>query len=163
MGLTDWFDPTKKWDPADGPAPDPGPSLQIAQLPFGSPVEAAHPLGRPDAFEWRSRSEQHYELLYARRGLRLRFEGGQLVEVSYLIGGTACDHPSFTPSRPLAPDGSRLTAEVDRAKIVQMFGEPDPGGSDETCLQVFHGHGLVSDFYLDDEGHLREWSLYPDD
>jgi hypothetical protein len=62
----------------------------------------------------------------------------------------------------MAPDGTRLTPEVDRGRIVALFGEPDPGGSDETCLQVFHGRGVASDFYLDDQGHLKEWSLYPE-
>lgn len=63
----------------------------------------------------------------------------------------------------MAPDGSRLTPEIDRARIVALFGEPDPGGSDETCLQVFHGRGVISDFYLDERGRLKEWVLYPDD
>ena len=38
------------------------------------------------------------------------------------------------------------TPAVDRAQIVKMFGEPDPGGSDETCLQIFHGHGVATSF-----------------
>ena len=147
----------------DGAAPDPGPSLRIAMLPFGSPLESARALGRPDGFEWKSHHDKHSELLYAKRGVRLRFKGDQLVEVSYLIGQNACDHASFTPSQPLAPTGVRLTPAVDRAQIVSIFGEPDPGGSDDTCLQVFHSHGVISDFYLDEQGHLSEWSLYPDD
>ena len=60
-------------------------------------------------------------------------------------------------------DGTRLTAEADRGRIVALFGEPDPRGSDETCLQVFHGQGVISDFYLDEQGHLKEWILYADD
>jgi hypothetical protein len=162
MGVTDWFDPTHGWETVDGVAPDPGPSLQVPLLSFGSPVESARVLGKPDAFEWRSRRERHYELLYARRGLRLRFKEGQLIDVSYLIGKDACEHASFKPSQPLAPDGTRLTSALDRAQIVKLFGEPDPGGSDDTCLQIFHGHGVVSDFYLDEQGRLREWSLYPE-
>jgi len=164
MGLADWFDPTKSWDVVDGTAPDPGAeSLQLSLLPFGSPLEAARALGRPDTFDWKSRREKHCELLYARRGLCLRFKADKLIDVSYLIGTDASDHPLFAPSQPLAPDGTRLTPAVDRAQVVKIFGEPDPDGSDATCLQVFHGQGVISDFYLDDEGHLREWSLYPDD
>lgn len=164
MGLTDWFDPTKQWEPVSGPAPDPSAlSLQVPVLPFGSPLESARVLGRPDEFEWKSRRAKDCTLLYATKGLRLRFRGGQLAEVAYLIGPGACAHASFSPAQPSAPDGSRLTADVDRARIVSIFGEPDPGGSDETCLQVFHGHGVISDFYLDETGRLREWDLYPDD
>lgn len=164
MGLADWFDPTRGWETVAGPAPDPGAlSLQIPALPFGCPLVAARGLGKPGGFEWRSRREQHCELLYPGRGLRLRFKGDKLIEVAYLVGAGACEDAAFTPSRPLAPDGTRLTPDIDRAQIVKMFGEPDPGGSDDTCLQIFHGNGVVSDFYLDEQGRLREWSLYPDD
>ena len=164
MGLGDWFDPTRTWESASGPAPDPSAlSLQIPTLPFGCPLETARALGRPDAFEWRSRREHHCELLYASRGLRLRVNDDKLIEVSDLIGPEACAHAAFAPSAPLAPDGTRLTRDVVRAQIVKSFGEPDPGGSDDECLQIFHGHGVVSDFYLDEQGRLREWSLYPED
>jgi hypothetical protein len=164
MGVADWFDPTHSWEAGEGAAPDPSAmSLQVPSLPFGCPLETARTLGKPDAFEWRSRREHHCELLYAARGLRLRFKDDKLIDVSYLIGPDACEHPAFKPSEPRAPDGTRLGPEIDRAQIVKLFGEPDPGGSDETCLQIFHGHGVASDFYLDDHGQLREWSLYPDD
>ena len=164
MGLTDWIDPTHTWEEIAGAAPDPSAlSLQLASLPFGAPLESAHLLGRPDVLEWKSRRDKECVLLYAKRGLRLRFKGDRLAEVSYLIGKGACDHPAFNPSQPSAPDGTRLTPAIDRAAIVRIFGEPDPAGSDDTCLQVFHGHGVISDFYLDEPGHLTEWSIYPDD
>jgi hypothetical protein len=28
---------------------------------------------------------------------------------------------------------------------------------------VFHGNGAISDFHLDDQGHLQEWAPYPED
>jgi hypothetical protein len=162
MGLLDLFDPTRSWEPAAGPAPDPS-GLRISALPFGSPLESARFLGRPDVFEWKSRLEKECTLLYASRGLRLHFQGGLLDVVTYLIGHDACSHPSFTPSLPMAPDGTRLTPDMDRARIVSIFGEPDPLGSDEETLQVFHGGGAISDFQIDEHGHLREWDLYADD
>src|SRR5262249_21661056 len=73
------------------------------------------------------------------------------------------DHPAFAPARPLSPNGPRLSPDVDRGQIVGLFGEPDPDGSDATCLQVFHRCGVISDFYLDERGRLSEWALYPDD
>lgn len=155
------LDPTRHWEPVFGPAPSPS-GLQIPLLPFGSPLEAAQFLGKPDEFEWKSRRTDAFSLLYAAKGLRLEFEDGKLVEVAYLVSAAACSHKSFAPSTPLAPDGSSLAHDVDRARIIAIFGEPDPMGSDETCLQVFHGGGVVSDFYLDDEGHLTEWDLYPE-
>ena len=162
MGLSELFDPTRTWEPVPGPAPNPN-GLQLSGLPFGSPLEAAQFLGRPDEFEWDSRLDKDCSLLYAAKGLRLRFERSELIEVAYLIGSDACAHASFTPSHPMAPDGTRLTADMDRGRIVSIFGEPDPDGSDEECLQVFHGGGMISDFYLDEHGHLREWDIYPED
>lgn len=156
------LDPTRRWEPVAGLAPDPS-GLRLTSLPFGSPLAAAQYLGKPDVFEWKSRRDNECTLMYAAKGLRLRFKEDTLVEVAYLIGSHASDHPSFTPSTPLAPDGSRLSPAVDRARIVAIFGEPDPMGSDEECLQVFHGGGVVSDFYVDDDGHLTEWDLYPQD
>jgi hypothetical protein len=163
MGLADRFDPTRNWEEVLGPAPDPTAFLQLPTMPFGSPLESARVLGKPDAFECRSRREKDCFLIYAKKGLRLRFRGDRLIEVSYLVGQGAIEHPAFVPSQPRAPDGTRLTPEIDRARIISTFGEPDPGGSDDTCLQVFHGGGVISDFYLDQRGHLREWNLYPDD
>jgi hypothetical protein len=164
VGVLDWLDPTRGWASVPGGAPDLSrQSLQLASLPFGSPVTSASVFGQPDAVEWHSRIRKELSLLHARKGFRLRFERDKLVEVAYLVGRGASEHPSFEPSQPMAPDGTRLTADADRARIVALFGEPDPGGSDATCLQVFHGRGVVSDFYLDERGCLREWALYPED
>lgn len=164
MGLFDWLDPTRSWESVPGPAPDLSRlSMQLPSLPFGSPLEAARFLGRPDQFTWQSRKGQHFSLLYAKKGLRLTFEEGKLVEVAYLVSGEGVEHSSFEPSRPLAPDGTRLNDRTNRDAIVERFGEPDAKGSDETCLQVFHGRGVISDFFLDEAGCLREWALYPDD
>lgn len=165
MGFFDLLDPTRSWPSVEGPAPDlTFLSYEIEALPFGSPIDSARFLGRPDAFEWESRMEKRCALLYARKGLRLRFGQGKLRDVAYLVGLGATDHPAFERSQPLAPDGTRLSDRVDRARIVAMFGEPDPQGSDNECLQVFHqGRGAASDFYLDERGNLREWAIYPDD
>ena len=164
MGLLDFLNPTHGWEPVAGRAPDLSlQSLQLTSLPFGSPVESARFLGRPDGVEWQSRINKDFTLLYAKKGLRVRFNKGKLTQLAYLVGRGADSPPSLEPSQPMAPDGSRLTSEIDRARIVALFGEPDPGGSDETCLQVFHGRGVISDFYLDERGGLKEWVLYPDD
>jgi hypothetical protein len=85
-----------------------------------------------------------------------------LSRLEFLIGAKASTHPAYAPARPKAPDGTSMTPEWDRARIVTLFGEPDPGGSDETCLQIFHGL-VISDFDLDGDGHLGGWQLYPDD
>ena len=164
MGLLDFLDPTREWPIVAGLPPDlDGSTLQFDALHFGDPVESARFLGRPNQIEWSSRINKDFQLLYAEKGLRLRFTKGKLRDVSFLVGDRASDHPAFAPAQPLAPDGTRLTPEVDRSKIVALFGEPDPGGSDDECLQVFHGQGVISDFYLDGDGHLTKWVLYADD
>ncbi len=164
MALLGWLDPTSDWPIVPGAAPDlDGPTLQLTALPFGQPLESARVLGRPEALEWRSRMRKDVDLLYASKGLRLEFERGLLTVLTYLIGARASGHPAFAPARPLAPNGMRLGPDLDRGRIVSLFGEPDAKGSDETCLQVFHRCGVISDFFLDEQGRLTEWALYPDD
>ena len=164
MALLDWIDPTRGWPVVEGPAPDlDGPTLQVTAMPFGQGLESARVLGRPERFEWHSRIHKDCDLLYASKGLRLSFKQGRLTTLAFLIGRGACDHPKFAPAQPLAPNGTRLGPTMDRAQIVALFGEPDPKGSDETVLQVFHRCGVISDFWLDEKGRLQEWSLYPDD
>lgn len=149
---------------AAGPTPDPDATLtQFDSLRFGDPLASARFLGRPERLQWRSRIRRDCDALYAKQGLRLRFRGDRLTELTFLIGPHSNDHPAFVPAQPKAPNGTRLTPEVDRAQIVALFGEPDPKGSDETCLQVFHDGRVISDFYLDGGGHLERWVLYPDD
>ena len=163
MSVLDWLDPTRGWPEAGGPAPQLNRLMQLDALPFGSPIESAHVFGRPEKFHWNSRVHKDCELLYARNGVRLRFREGKLRDVTFLIGLAASDHPDYAPAQPAAPDGTRLTPQIDRARIEELFGPADPGGSDDTCLQIFHRNGLASDFYLDARGHLTEWTMYPDD
>ena len=155
MGLLNWLDPTRDWPVVKGPAPDlDGETLQLDRLPFGSPVESARFLGKPSQIEWHSRTQKDFELHYPEKRMRLRFREGKFSDVAYLVGDGA---------QPKAPGGDLLTSSTTREEIVKRFGQPDPGGSDETCLQIFHGNGVISDFDLDENGHLKEWILYPDD
>ncbi|SRR6266849_981792 len=154
MGLLDWLNPTREWPVVSGPAPDLNRiTLQFDALRFGAPLASARFLGRPDAFHWLSRIRNECELVYARKGLQLRFAKGGLDQIMFLIG----------TARPTAPDGTPLTSEIDKDRIVALFGEPDPKGSDDETLQVFHGQGVISDFDIDEGGHLIRWTLYPDD
>ncbi len=163
MGLLDFIDPTRDWPVVPGPAPDFNLALaQLESMRFGDPLDAARFLGQPDQIEWRSRIRKDFEAVYTPKGLRLGFKAGRLSQVTYVVGGWSTE-PGFAPARPKAPNGTPLTPALDRKAIVALFGEPDPGGSDQTCLQVFHGGSVISDFYLDDTGHLKEWVLYPDD
>jgi hypothetical protein len=164
MGLLDsLIDPTREWPVVAGPAPDVNRALmQLDQLRFGDPLDSARFLGRPDAFEWVSRRRKDYDLIHARKGLRLRFKDGRFVELEFYIGPRSCEHPAFAAARPKAPDGTTLTPEIDKKRIGELFGEPDPKGSDDEVLQVFHTN-VASDFFLDETGHLESWALYPND
>jgi hypothetical protein len=155
MGLFGWFDPTRQWPVVNGAAPDlNGKTLQFDALRFGAPIESASFLGRPKGIRSHSRFKKDLDLLYPEKGFHLRFRQGLLTDVAFQIGAGA---------KPLAPDGKPLTSSADRNEIVARFGEPDPRGSDEIVMQVFHGNGVISDFFLDDSGHVEEWVLYPDD
>ncbi len=161
MSVLDFFDPTRTWPVVAGPAPDLHRVLmQFDTLRFGAPIESARVLGRPEKFHWNNRTRKDCELLYASKGLNLRFDGGRLAEVAYLIGAASSDHPAFKPAQPMAPDGTRLNAQANKDRIVALFGPPDPGGSDGETLQIFHRNGVASDFDLDENGKLARWAIY---
>ncbi len=156
-------DPTQDWPVVAGPAPAVQPSLMQFEAPrLGEPVEAARILGKPDAVTWRSRGGKELDLLYASKGLLLRFKADRLTELELFIGPKACDHPAYVPAHPQAPDGTPLTPETTRAQIAEHVGKPEAKGSDDEVLQIFHGR-TVSDFWFDPDGALRSWSLYPND
>ncbi|MGZ5178701.1 MAG: hypothetical protein ACXWCW_31655, partial [Burkholderiales bacterium] len=109
MGLFDLLDPTAKWPVVDGPAPDVNRLLLQFDSPrFGAPIDSARALGRPDEFHRKGVSTKDCTLLYARKGLLLRFHEGKLDEVRFRIGPRSSNHPAFVPAKPKAPDGSRL-------------------------------------------------------
>lgn len=136
--------------------------MQLEAPRFGEPLESARPLGRPDQFTWQNKKAGFSELLYASKGLRLQFEANRLVEATFFIGPTSCPHPGFKPAQPKSPQGIALGPEMGRKRIVELFGEPDPKGSDEEVLQIFHGD-TVSEFFLTEEGRLDRWDLYLND
>ncbi|HJT16046.1 MAG TPA: hypothetical protein VJ853_01585 [Thermoanaerobaculia bacterium] len=148
-----FLDPTKSWPVLPGPAPDVDRvGMQFDALKFGDPIDAAQFLGRPDAFHWTNMLKKDCELRYSGKGLKLRFRDGKLDEITFDVAVAS----------PSAPDGTRLTRQTDKAAIAQLFGDPDPGGSDDETLQIFHGHGVASDFNLDEDGRLSEWVIYPE-
>ena len=148
-----FLDPTKTWLPVSGPAPDVDRvHMQFDGLHFGDPVDAARVLGRPDAFHWKNILRKDCDLTYTGKGLRLRFTDGKLDEIAFDV----------SVASPAAPDGTRLSRQTDKGSIVKLFGEPDPGGSDDETLQIFHGHGVASDFDFDSDGKLTEWRIYPE-
>jgi hypothetical protein len=102
MSLLDWLDPTRTWPVVAGLAPDLNRVLmQFDALRFGAPLESARVFGRPDKFHWWSRIRKDCGLLYASKGLSLRFDGGRLSEVAFLIGAAISDHHAFVPAQPM--------------------------------------------------------------
>jgi hypothetical protein len=161
--LLNFGDPTKDWPVVSGPVPALSRrTMQLEAPRFGEPLESARSLGRPDQFTWESRRHQNSELLYASKGLRLEFEANRLVEVTFFIAPSSCPHPAFKPAQPKSRDGVALGPETGRKRIIELFGEPDPKGSDDEVLQIFHGD-TVSDFFLTEEGRLDRWELYLND
>src|SRR3989442_15154681 len=115
------LNPTRDWPVVSGPAPNVDRvRMQFDALHFGDPLEAARFLGRPDTFHWRNMIRKDCDLTYSGKGLRLSFTDGKLSEIAFQIGA----------AEPEAPDGTRLSRQTDKEAIVQVFGEPDPGGSD---------------------------------
>jgi hypothetical protein len=124
---------------------------------FGTPLESARSLGRPDEFIWRSRKHGNFELVYARKGCTLEFENDRLVGIAFHLSPKYCTHAMFRPARAQAPGGALLTADMDQKCIVELFGQPDE--PDEEDLVISH-HETTSVFSFSAEGRLDRWELF---
>lgn len=167
MGLFDKLaglaNPTAQWPVVRGDAPAVQPTLMQFDAPqLGDSVDTARFLGKPDTFTSRSRMEKSFDLVHAGKGLRLRYTAEHLAEITLYIGPQSCDDSAFIPVEPVAPDGSLLTPDTSRQRILEIFGEPEPLGSDDIVLQFFHGR-TASDLFFDEQGRLESWVLYPND
>ena len=138
--------------------------MALGSLRLGDQMEAARFLGRPDSFRWTS--DAYCELLYARAGFQLDFEGGRLCYVAFFVGGDTHlpTHPSLSLSQPQIRGGMRLTQRTGRKELLRHFGRPvsEDSDSDETILYYVRG-GVTMEFELDGSGHLKRWNLYPSD
>jgi hypothetical protein len=160
-----WRDPTKDWRVEVGASPD----FDLSRMAFGSlrlgdPIEAARFLGRPDSFRWKK--DGYCELLYARAGFQLDFQGGHLCYVAFFVGVDTYQptHPTLSLSQPQIRGGIRLTQRTGREELLRYFGRPvsEDCDSDETILYYLRG-GVTMEFELDGSGHLKRWNLYPSD
>jgi hypothetical protein len=173
MRILNWLlgrrpDPTAGWPDFRPPAPDfDWARRRFGPLRFGDEIAVARLLGRPDVFRW---AEKDYgELLYARGGFELDFEGGRFVSLAFFIGPDKYlpRHPDlrFCVPRLLGWDAEdiRLSQGTDTAELERRLGPPtavDADDEDETILSYVRA-GMVLEFELNREGRLKRWNVFP--
>ena len=156
-------DPTTQWPAVRGYAPTVEHSLWQFEAPcLGDAVETARFLGKPDSFSSQNRAKKSFDLMYASKGLRLRYVEARLAEITLYIGSSFCEEPGFVSAEPLAPDGTTLSPDTSRKRLLEIFGTPEPMGSDDEVLQFFHGN-VGCDLFIDKDGRLESWVMYPND
>lgn len=97
-------------------------------------------------------------------GLGLSFEGKTVAEVAYRIGARALAHgKGDTPATPTGPDGLPLTAAMTEGNLLARFGAPESRQDVDTETILCYAVGpLVSEFLLDEQKRLEEWTVYLD-
>jgi hypothetical protein len=159
-------DPTADW-PEVGAAP-PEVALDqpaIGRLKFGSPLEEARYLGKPDSC--RSLAPTYLELVYAKAGFQLDYENNGLAYAAFFVGPDPCQ-PRVGELGYCAPQlrgGRRFSSATTRKDLIGVFGQPrsvDDLDDDETIL-YFGAKGLVLEFELNATGCLKRWNLYPEE
>ncbi|MBA4018449.1 MAG: hypothetical protein C0483_14880 [Pirellula sp.] len=162
-------DPTTSWNAQQLPLPDfDWGAMQLANLRFGDPLDAAAILGRPDRFTWGD--GDYCELLYARGGFQLDFDQGTWAYAAFFIGPDhhLPDHPAMAFARPRLSGGPAqsivLSPEVDRARIEQWFGPAESADVDaDEAILCYVRQGLTMEFELDGaSGRLKRWNLFPE-
>jgi hypothetical protein len=160
-------DPTRDWPSSQGPCPQVSLERQALEafggrLTFGDAVEAARFLGRPESY---SAGKSTATLTYPRWALTLEFELGRFVHMSHTIARSHRDPPDSAVStfEPIGTDRLPLTSRTTRDQLLQRFGEPSKTQSfDDETIFYYNAGPLMSEFQLDQDGHLYGWDLYLD-
>lgn len=159
--------PVQDWPPADGQSPQVSLERQAlesfsARVPFGAPLDAVRPLGRPEVYE--SPREGFATLTYNRWGLQLEIELGKFVQAAFLIGELHRDETraDLVLAEPRGTDGLSLTMRTTQDELERRFG-PATKVQDlgDTVILYYNVGPLVSEYELR-EGFLTGWDVYLD-
>lgn len=169
VGILDFLfgrqeDLTKDWSILEFEMPDFDLSdLSFGPLHFGCELSLAHAFGRPDLFHWRG--SDYCELVYARHGFQIDFEGEKLRYIAFFIGPDSClpELPSMVFSQPRLKKVAQFTQQTTNEELTELFGEAksEDFDSDEIIL-TFVRSGLALEFELTSEGFLKRWNIFPD-
>jgi len=159
-------DPTIAWSlTGDLPTPEVQfATRRIGPLAFGAPLAEAQCFGRPDLF--RRRHHDYFELVYARAGFQLDFEGGRLAYGAFFVGPDEFDPAcrSLRYSRPHEAGGASFSDQTTKETLVEIFGPPVSVDRDAQEIVVhFTRNGLTLEFELNGKGCLKRWNLYPEE
>jgi hypothetical protein len=159
-------DPTKDWPPTSAPAPVFHLQRKSAgSIRFGTPFTDAQTFGRPDHFK--GDPAKSCDLLYARAGYELEYEGGGLVALIYFVGPDEYGptHEALTYSRPMiALDESRtheLHADSNAEALVEIFGTPESADVDEDeSILVWELGDFTVEAELNPQSRLKRLNIY---
>ena len=160
-------DPTKEWPagPQELPAFDVW-TMRLGTLSFGSAIESARFLGRPDLFRRRGRRA---ELLYAGRGFQIDFGPVGFCYLAFFIGEDAFvpDHPRLVFARPKVTGCEEgdvvLSSDTGAGEIIRIFGEADGEDTDDVeIILTYRRRGTILEFELNLDRRLKRWNLFPE-
>lgn len=158
-------DPTADWPEFTVLAPDVGLDIPaIGRLKFGSALDEARYLGKPDSVRYSKPT--YLELFYAKAGFQLCYEQGRLAYAAFFVGADPYQPRvgGLTYCTPQLRGGHRFSGETTREDLIGALGEPesiDEADEDESIL-CFFAKGLVLEFELNAAGGLKRWNLYPE-
>jgi hypothetical protein len=154
---------------ADWPeARDFAPILNIAErkisgLRFGSSIEEARVLSRPDGGK-QTRPDTN-ELLYARLALLLEFGDTEGLEyAAFFVAPDRHDprHSNLRHQPVTLSTGEVLSAQTSEPELVRIFGAPREIDRDDDETVIFHRvHGMEVECELTTAGTLKRLNIFP--
>lgn len=141
---------------------------RLSDLKFGAPIEHAKAFGKPSRFRWVQ--NDYCELIYARQGFQIDFDGGRFQYLSFFMDRHEAES-DIAGGFELALVGIQLAGgrsgqicrESRREVIDGYFGSVAriDSDNDETIL-YYEVAGLTMEFEMHPKhGTLMRWNIYP--
>jgi hypothetical protein len=154
-------DPTEGWPVVEGNTP----SLDlfrraVGPVAFGAPLADAQAFGRPQRLRWPNPG--YCELLYARAGFQLDFDGGHLAYAAFFLGPDELlpDGARFCTAR--LSTGLALSGVSTLADVQAALGAPlsrDEG--EEERVVTYELERLTLELEADARGRLKRLNVFP--
>lgn len=139
---------------------------RFGPLTFGDPIKAACSLGRPDEFDWID--DNYCQMLYARGGFQIDFEGGKFCYIAFFVGPDkhAPTNRQLEFSRPqIERNGQRrrLLPELPRAELGKIFGPTTNIDEDaDEAILYYEINGITVEVELHGKSdRVKRCNLYP--
>lgn len=178
MSLLDRILGRKSSDPPDPTAdwPDP-PNVglilvphegRLGDLKFGDPIHHARSFGKPTAIRWIQ--NDYCELLYARAGMQIDFDGGRFAYMAFFMNRHVAEpgiaggfDPALVNLQLASGWTGQLSRKTKRDVIEGCFGNPSQIDADDNeTILTYEFAGITLEFEMHpDEGTVMRLNLYP--